>query len=597
MAGTAGAVDYYATTQADFDYLNTRDFEPGDRIFLEGGMTFTGTLVLGSSDTGTDAQGQLIAPIVITSFGTGRATIDAGDGSAITGYNNGGIEISRLNLVGSGVAADGTTTSTSSGLVFYNDAPGGLKFRHLRIDEVEASGFGSRGIVIGGYNGDAGYHDVRINRVVARENLHTGIEFYGYPGSTAAHTGVVVAHCTARDQRGNPESNGNTGSGIVLGGVTGGVIEHCLARGNGANNTASEGPVGIWAYSSSGIAIQHCESRDNRTLGGDGGGFDFDMATTGSVMQYNYTHGNDGAGYLVYGTGGANACARNVIRYNLSENDGRDAGSGAASGINVSNNVRDIQVYGNTVVLSAPEGSTAVPAIKVTAFSHQPDEILVANNLFVTSGGTRLVNLYSTGDVTFAGNNYWSGSDAFVIRDGGTNYASLSSWRSAKGQERLAGQPTGSSVDPRFQEPPAVAKSLVGGATAGLVAFKLRQDSPLIDRGLDLAASFGIDPGPRDFFGVSIAQGPSHEIGAHEFAVEPPRITGITFQPATGGITLRYQSEIGTVFSVRRSPDLAGDPAVDWTELPATAIGDGALMDYADLPPAGPAHFYVLVRE
>ena len=83
MTGVAAATDNYATTQAGFDYLNTVDFEPGDRILLAGGTTFSGKLILGSSDTGTDPLGNLIAPLIVTSFGTGRATISAGDDSAI----------------------------------------------------------------------------------------------------------------------------------------------------------------------------------------------------------------------------------------------------------------------------------------------------------------------------------------------------------------------------------------------------------------------------------------------------------------------------------------------------------------------------------
>lgn len=588
----APAADYYVTTQGGFEQLNSRDFDPGDRIFLAGGTTFAGTLVLGSSDTGTDASGKLIAPILITSYGSGRATIAAGNEAAITAYNNGGIEIRHLNLVGSGVAADGTTASTKSGISFYNDSPGDRKFEHLRIADVEVRGFGSRGIVIGGYNGDAGYHDVRLTRVVAEANLHAGIETYGYLGSTAALTGVTVEHCIARHHPGKPGSAGNTGSGIVLGGVTGGLVERCLAHDNGANNTASEGPVGIWAYHSSRIVLQHNEAYRQRTRGGDGGGFDLDIGVTDSVMQYNYSHDNDGAGFLLYGMAGSDGNRGNTVRYNVSENDGRNPASGAASGINLSNNVRDAAVYGNTVVLPAPPGGTSVSAVRVVAFTHQPDDIVVANNLFVTAGGNRLATLDSTGEVLFAGNNYWPGGGAFVIRQGGQNYGSLSSWRSAKGQERLGGQPTGSSADPRFEQPQAAGKALIGGAVDGLAAFKLHAESPLIDGGLDLRAAFGIDPGPVDFFGARVAQGDGHEIGAHEFAVEPPMVTGFHFAPAAGTATLRYRSELGTAFAVLRSPDLK-----TWTPLPPTAAGDGGEMEYADTPPPGARHFYVLARE
>ena len=598
VTSMASATDYYVSTQYGFEvWLNSLNFEPGDRIFLQGGTTFSGTLNLEWWDSGTDAQGNLIAPITISSYGGGRATIAAGDGPAIFARNNGGIEISNLDLVGSGVAPDGTTTNTASGISFYNDSAGDLKFRHIRIRDVEVSGFGERGIAIGGYNGGSGYDDVEIERVIAHDNLEDGIEVYGPIGSTDSQTNVRIRHCVAHHQPGTPDGDKNTGNGIVMGGVTGGLIEHCVAHDNGTNSRTSNGPVGIWTYDSANIVIQCNESHHNRTSGGDGGGFDFDLKVSDSVMQYNYSHDNAGAGFLIYGTAGQNGNNRNIVRYNISENDGRDPGSPAASGFNVSNNVDDLFIYGNTVIMSAPPGSTSIPAIKVVALGSEPDDIIIANNLFVTSGGTRLVNVDSNGDVTFAGNNYWSSGDNFVIREDGNNYGSLASWRNAKGQERFAGQPTGFSVDPLFQVPQGTtSKSLVPNPLAGLKAFKLQPGSPLIDQGVDLKARFNLDPGPRDFFAAPIVQGSALEIGAHEFAVTAPAILGVTAN-AAGSFTIRYQSEIGETFGVRRSAGLAGDPAVDWTPLSPTASGTGEVMEYVDTPPPGNAHFYVLKRD
>ncbi|MEK7950638.1 right-handed parallel beta-helix repeat-containing protein [Luteolibacter soli] len=592
LGGVAAAKDYYATTQTGFNALNSANFEPGDRILLAGGTTFTGTLNLGSQDTGTDALGNLIAPILITSYGTGRATIAAGDGVAINGYNIGGIEISNLILTGSGVAANGTTTSTKSGISFYCDAPANLKFRHVYIDNVEVSGFGSRGISIGGYNGSAGFDDVRISNSNIHDNLHAGIEIYGYPGITNALTNVTISNCNVHHQPGKAASSGNTGSGIVLAGVTGGVVDHCVSHDNGANNTTSEGPVGIWAYHSANIVFQYNEVYGTQTLGGDGGGFDFDIGTTNSVMQYNYSHDNDGAGFLLYGVADPEASTGHVIRYNVSYNDGRDSASGSASGISLSNNVRDLSVYGNTVLLPAPSGSTSIPAIKCAATNQQPDRIVVSNNNFVTTGGSRLVSLYTTGTVTFAGNNYWSSGSTFLVQDGGTNYSSLAAWRTGKGREKLNGLNTGFNVDPLFQATPSSGGSTSLTSPAGLTAFKLKRTSPLVDAGLDLKVKFGINVGPTDFFGTRIAQGAGYEVGAHEVSMEAPAIKSFSFSSNNRTATLRYQSETGTSFLVRRSSDLR-----TWTDLPATAAGDGSVMEYTDTPPAGVKWFYVLARE
>ncbi|WP_035606111.1 right-handed parallel beta-helix repeat-containing protein [Haloferula sp. BvORR071] len=597
LSAAAPAADYLVSTQEEYSALNDVDFGPGDRIELASGTTFTGILYLGPEDSGTDAQGNLIAPIVLTSAAGERATILAGNGSGIVSYNGGGIEISRLNLVGSGVTAEGITTNTGSGIILYTDTPGDIKYRHMRVDEMEISGFGDRGIVVGGYNGNSGYDDVTITRVDTHNNLHCGIETFGFTGSVSALTNVTVRDCVASYQAGDPASLVNTGSGIVLAGVTGGLIEHCLAHHNGANNPLSEGPVGIWAYSSSGIVIQQNESHSNTTSFGDGGGFDLDVGTSHSVMQYNYSHDNSGAGFLVYGRSGSKGNSYNVVRYNVSDSDGRDPGSAAASGICICDNVDDLVVYGNTVFMSAPPGDTTVPAIRVRELGNDPDDVTITNNIFVTSGGTRLVYQDSDADVTFAGNNYWSGSGSFVIRDNGSTYSSLSSWRSSKGQEKLGGKSTGSNLDPHFDTPDIVARD-VSSSLGRMAAFRLRADSPLIGKGLNLKTSFGIDIGPRDFFGGPTLQGSGSEVGAHEWALAAPKIVSTSPAPDGIGIVIRYQSEIGVAFSVRRSGVLEGNPETEWPLVAPTVSGDGSVMEYVDVPmEPGPAYYYVLVRE
>ena len=52
--------------------------------------------------------------------------------------------------------------------------------------------------------------------------------------------------------------------------------------------------------------------------------------------------------------------------------------------------------------------------------------------------------------------------------------------------------------------------------------YRLMAESPAIDAGVDLRASFGIDPGPRDYFGGPVAAGPRPDIGAHEFVTAQP---------------------------------------------------------------------------
>jgi len=126
--------------------VNSRNYAAGDRIFFAGGETFTGNLYFGPAGAGT-----ALSPVSVTSFGSGRATLNAGNGFGIYAYDNGGFSIWNLNLVGSGAA-----TNTHDGISFYNDLPGDVKKAYLRIDQVDVSGFGGYGCLIGGANGASG---------------------------------------------------------------------------------------------------------------------------------------------------------------------------------------------------------------------------------------------------------------------------------------------------------------------------------------------------------------------------------------------------------------------------------------------------------
>nr|MBA2480366.1 hypothetical protein [Planctomycetota bacterium] len=96
LVAVAGAADFYvsasgsdsnAGTSAGTAWktiapVNARVFSSGDRIRFQGGQTFSGRLYFDAADAGTATN-----PITITSFGTGRATIDGGNGMAFYGYN------------------------------------------------------------------------------------------------------------------------------------------------------------------------------------------------------------------------------------------------------------------------------------------------------------------------------------------------------------------------------------------------------------------------------------------------------------------------------------------------------------------------------
>src|SRR5207244_7106275 len=91
------------------------------------------------------------------------------------------------------------------------------------------------------------------------------------------------------------------GEAVHLWGVDGGVVQYCTASYNGSRNLAApDRGVAFSTYYCNHILFQNNEAHHLQSRpGGDEGGFDFDIFTTNSIMQFNYSHDNDGYGYML----------------------------------------------------------------------------------------------------------------------------------------------------------------------------------------------------------------------------------------------------------------------------------------------------------
>jgi hypothetical protein len=140
------------------DKVNSTAFSPGDEILFQGGQTFTGPLVFTGTSAGTAAS-----PIVVSSYGTGVATISSsGDGIDI--MDTQGFSISNLTVNGVN-----HTTNTGGGIVLINDLAGNVKIGPITIDSVTVSNFGYDGISIYGLNGSSGWNAVTISNSTVLE--------------------------------------------------------------------------------------------------------------------------------------------------------------------------------------------------------------------------------------------------------------------------------------------------------------------------------------------------------------------------------------------------------------------------------------------
>ncbi len=484
--------------------LNAARLLPGDHVLLAGGQNFEGGIQLRHDSRGTSGQ-----PIVFRSYGPGRATIQSSDDFGFYAHNAAGIELRQLAFVGSG-----RLTNKASGVIFFLDSAA-TNLSYLRLDSLEVSGYRAAGISVGSSHGSSGYDDVRITHCQAHANGEAGLASHAfYPSPGHAHRNWYIGNCSAYDNSGRADATTtHTGSGIVLSGVDGALVENCTAYHNGwLNANPGGGPVGIWGWNCNNLVIQRCESHHN--LSGttyDGGGFDLDGGCTHSVLQYNYSHDNQGPGYLLAQFAGAPAMHDLTVRYNISENDARRYGQGAIAlwSSGASGGIERANIYNNTVYLSQPADGSSPTAVSVE--SDGITGVTLRNNVLQTSAGLPVLAARTAAGLRLEGNCYWSAAAALVIDWNGTHYHTLAAWRAATGQEQLdaGARTTGFWANPLWAGAGALPQTLPGHGPGPA--------SVLLGGGLDLRSEFGLDPGRRDFFGnPTPGPGVKGNIGASE---------------------------------------------------------------------------------
>jgi hypothetical protein len=490
---------------------NRQTFRPGDRLLFRGGDSFDGNLVLRVDGAATAA-----APVVIASYGKGKAIIRAGEGDGIICKDTGGLMIRDLVLVGKDASINRGT-----GVSILNTLPGGKRLDSVRVENVDVHGFGRYGIAVGGWPADgtqSGFSDVRISRCQACGNRYGGIHVYGfhdYYAKTYANRSVAVVNCTANDNPGDPNYlEQHSGNGILLHDVDGGLIDGCTACGNGGQcRSRSGGPVGIWAWSSRKLVIQNCVSVRNRTGGKyDGGGFDFDGGVSESIMQYNYSAENDGPGLMAFDFGAAPfRLSDNVLRFNISENDARKNGYASIYVKSLGEPIERLHVYHNTVFVDRAKAAEQPRVLYVD----KSKNCRFHNNLLIAKSGCTLVDIGADEKgLVIQGNHYWAVDGAFSIRHAGRTVTSLAEWRKQSRMETLEDKKVGGTGDPLLNT--TIGQIITHASKRDtLPRFQPQMQSPLIGAGLDLRSSFHIDPGAHDFWGCPLPKDLASTVGAH----------------------------------------------------------------------------------
>jgi hypothetical protein len=390
-AGTSAAQPWASLAKLD------RSFHPGDEILLRRGSVFDGTAAaLRFRGSGTAEH-----PIVVGAYGEGDLP-----------RLNGGGEVENV------VSLDNQEHITISHLEITNLAPGfGTTFdlnantnreRNLRAVNVSARDFGVvHGIRItdlfihdingnlaakwnGGIFFDIGaqvaegelrgiptkFHDVRIERNVLERVDRSGIKLVSsmwanqslvnspsVPLHWYPSTGVVIRDNQLRYMGGDA---------ITVRDTDGTLIEYNLARHSRYQNTGYN--AGIWPFEATNTVIQHNEVSHTHGVQ-DGQGLDADHVSSYTVMQYNYSHDNEG-GFMLIINGFPHTAP--TVRYNISQNDADktfEFARGTAAGTMIHNNT-----ISSDVKLQGPRGGVLDLANSAAGTGNR--EVFIFNNVF-----------------------------------------------------------------------------------------------------------------------------------------------------------------------------------------------------------------------
>ncbi|MHA4809483.1 right-handed parallel beta-helix repeat-containing protein [Flavitalea flava] len=436
--------------------LNRTGLHAGDNVCFQGGQVFKGRFLVSPGNGGDPSR-----PVRIGTYGKGVATIHGGDSSAIVLYQAGYVVIRNLRLTGTGRK----NGNVKEGLSL-------LESHQITLDSLDISGFQKAGLFI--YSSSA----IRASRINAHDNGSAGISVEGIDGKLKSRD-IQISDCLAENNPGDPTNLTNhSGNGIIVGHCTNVVIDRCVATNNGWDMPRiGNGPVGIWCYEADSVVIQHCISYRNKTSvgGADGGGYDLDGGVTNSIIQYCLSYENQGSGYGIFQYWGASPWFNNVLRYNISENDGFV--SDGRGGIYIWNSSDDKNQFYDCLVHNNTVYNSKEAAISFSEKSERK-QFYFFNNILV--GKDSLIKGNKGADI-FQGNLWWSLTHKDDVEQ---HYGKLPGW---------IGEP--------HLRNPGNTKLLSPGGLMAYDKYTIPVGSPLRTAGQSLPHLSGIAPGNMDFNG------------------------------------------------------------------------------------------------
>lgn len=477
--------------------VNATTFQPGDTIKFKAGCTWSGQLYpLGS--------GNSTSSIVIDMYGTGNKPIINGPGNKAAVYlkNQSYWEINNLEVTNRYNGNYTNLQADAKGILVYADTTD-YSINHVYVKNCDVNNTSHEGIRFHSVNGT--FNDIKAENNTIKYTRKTSL----VSNAKTRGTGLVWRNNYV-------EHSGR--NGIVPVDCVSPLVEYNVVNGaHELDNSSSDYAVGIWPFNSSNALIQYNEAY-NVKYTTDGQGFDADYQCTDTVIQYNYSHDNEGGFVLICCNGGSpNYNTNPVVRYNISQNDKT-----------------------RLVELSGP-GTTGAK--------------IYNNTMYVKSGlNTKAVYNHDWGGYATSAefsNNIWymlNGSSAVFDSNSGFTY-DYNCFYPITGPS----DPHKITADPKLVNPGS------GGTGRNTVdGYKLQTGSPLLGSGKLISGNGG-----KDYWGNSVSSSGNPNIGAYNgagMATATPTPTPTTTPTPTPTVLMDENFNSGT----------AGSPPSGWTITTAT---------------------------
>ena len=469
--------------------VNETQLIGGDRILLKAGSVFEDQAL--SIKSGGTAEN----PIIIDMYDGDVVGAEAGERPHIKGNGKNSFEYqgnqisyglhiknaSHVQVNNVEISNQGDTRKLSVGLCVEAAGCGVMQEVHINnvyIHDVngtyEEKTLPNGGLyyVVSDHSNNTRFDDIQVVNNIVKRVSRTGISV-GMTSSTDlwdGHGGIIpqevldaYGHTNVLIRNNYVEEAG--GDAIVPMFSIKPVIEYNISNGASQNTKhTSMYNAGIWPWRCEDAVFQYNECYGT-ILNGDGQAYDCDWSR-GTIYQYNYSHDNEGGFILIC----QSEVLDSIVRYNISQNDQRC--------LFLTSNTHNADVYNNTFYIGEGLDTEVVEDVGGVA--------TLKNNIFYNLG---------TSTTTTWGRNFSYENNLYYGYDS-----------TPEDSRKII-------ADPMFADPGTGGTGVLGdSAIDTLGGYRLQEDSPAIDAGLEIENNGG-----RDYFGTPLADGKT-DIGAAEYA-------------------------------------------------------------------------------